>query len=72
LAGDPTVVAHERVDETQLAPAADGLGIVWRKVIEDFGFDAAQHEKRVGWKWVRRKGGGTRKPHSRCREALDC
>lgn len=41
LAADPAVVSHEEVDEAEIAPGADGIGVVGGEGVEDFGLDAA-------------------------------
>jgi hypothetical protein len=37
----PAVVAHEEVDEAEIAPGAYGVGVVGGEGVEDFGLDAA-------------------------------
>ena len=41
LAADPAVVAHEEVDEAEVAPGADGVRVMGGEGVEDFGLDSA-------------------------------
>ena len=40
---DPTVIAHDAVDQAQFVAAADRSGIIGWEMIEDFGFDNTVH-----------------------------
>ena len=43
LTNDPALVAHQEIDHSQIPTAPDRLGIVRRKVVEEFGKDLAEH-----------------------------
>ena len=47
-AGEPAVVAHETVDEPQVAPVVERIRVIRGQGIEDLGLKRAQHGMRGG------------------------
>lgn len=46
-AGEPVRVAHETVDQAQVPPVVESVGMPGRQRIEQFGFEAAFHGQRM-------------------------